>query len=229
MLLDQEKLLSSGVVANNRMNRERVCTGSNSYAKDLSFNPIKFLGERIETNGSAAWLDLCCGSGRALIEAANVFSGEGHSRRLRIIGVDLAGMFQSVPSVLENLKLLQTSIEDFEPNERFDLITCVHGLHYIGDKLTAIQKAVGRLENGGVFLANLDLNNLKLIEGQKSNRIIAAFLRKHGFAFDSRRHLLVRAGGKKFEMPFEYIGADDAAGANYTGQAAVNSYYRRLN
>lgn len=226
MLLHQERLLSSGVVANNRMNRERVCTVKNSYEQDLSFNPINFLGERIETKGSAAWLDLCCGSGRALIEAATVLFGE--KRRLRIVGVDLIPMFQPFSSALKNLKLLQSSIEDFEPNQRFDLITCVHGLHYIGDKLTAIQKAVGWLKNDGVFLANLDLNNLKFIEEQKSNRSIIAFLRKHGFEFDSRKHLLARTGGKQFELSFEYVGADDAAGTNYTGQAAVNSYYRCL-
>ena len=220
MLLDQEKLLSSSVAANNRMNRERVCTGKNSYEKDLSFNPIKFLAERIETKGSAAWLDLCCGSGRALIEAASVFSGEKHC--LQIIGVDLVFMFQSFPSVLENLELRQTSIEDFEPNERFDLITCVHGLHYVGDKLAAIQKAVGWLKDDGVFLANLDLNNLKLAK-QKSNRTIVADLRKRGFEFDSRKRLLLCAGRKEFELSFEYVGADDAAGANYTGQAAVTS------
>lgn len=224
MLLDQEKLLSSGIVANNRMNRERVCTGKNSYAKDLSFNPLELLAERIETTGSAAWLDLCCGSGRALIEAATVFSDE--KRRLRIVGVDLIPMFQPFSPTLENLKLLQTSIEDFEPNERFDLITCVHGLHYVGDKLTAIRKATSRLKNDGVFLANLDLNNLKLVGEQRLNREIAAFLRKHGFAFDSRKHLLRCEGEKEFELPFEYVGADDAAGANYTGQAAVNSYYQ---
>lgn len=226
MLLDQEKLLRSSVVANNRMNRERVCTGKNSYEKDLSFNLLKFLAERLETQGSAAWLDFCCGSGRALIEAATVLSGE--KRRLRIVGVDLVGVFQPFSPTLENLKLLQTSIEDFEPNQRFDLITCVHGLHYVGDKLTAIQKASSWLKNDGIFLANLDLNNLRLIEEQKSNRIIAAFLRRHGFAFNSRKHLLARTGGKQFELSFEYVGADDAAGANYTGQAAVNSYYRRF-
>lgn len=224
-LLNQEKLLNSGVVANNRMNRERVCRGKNSYEQDLRFNPIEFLAERLNDDHSAAWLDLCCGEGRALIEAATVFSDEKRSNRLQITGIDLIPMFQTFSPSLKHLKLLQTSVEDYHPSEQFDLITCVHGLHYIGDKLSLIQKAAGWLKIEGMFVANLDLNNLKLMK-QQSSRAVSDFLRKQGFLFDSRKHLLTCAGRKEFALPFEYVGADDVAGANYTGQPAVTSYYR---
>jgi hypothetical protein len=33
---------------------------------------------------------------------------------------------------------------------------------------------------------------------------------------------------KAFTLNYQYLGADDAAGPNYTGQAAVNSHYDRL-
>jgi len=29
------------------------------------------------------------------------------------------------------------------------------------------------------------------------------------------------------DLPYTYLGADDRAGANYTGQPAVHSYYRQ--
>jgi hypothetical protein len=33
---------------------------------------------------------------------------------------------------------------------------------------------------------------------------------------------------KAFTLNYQYLGADDAAGPNYTGQAAVNSHYDQL-
>src|SRR5262249_8577045 len=39
---------------------------------------------------------------------------------------------------------------------------------------------------------------------------------------------IVCEGRKDFTLNYRYLGADDAAGPNYTGQAAVNSYYDQL-
>jgi SAM-dependent methyltransferase len=229
-LVNQEKLLISGVVANNRMNRERRCLGKNSYQKDLSFNPIDFLDARFGNNKVVSWLDICCGEGRALIEAAALFAGkntgENLSDNLRIIGIDLAGAFLEYSSELKSLTLLETPIEVFEPTQEFDLITCVHGLHYIGDKLSVIQKAVSRLKKDGVFLANLELKNLKFVENQNSNKAFSEFLKKLGFIIDNRKHLLRLNGKRNFDIPFEYLGADVQAGPNYTGQSAIDSYYK---
>ncbi len=41
--------------------------------------------------------------------------------------------------------------------DAFDLITCVHGLHYAGDKLAVLTRAVDWLTPGGLFAADLDL------------------------------------------------------------------------
>jgi hypothetical protein len=43
------------------------------------------------------WLDLRCGRGRALIEAAWRFARRGKEGRLEILGVDLVGMFDPIP------------------------------------------------------------------------------------------------------------------------------------
>jgi SAM-dependent methyltransferase len=229
-LLNREKLLVSGVVANNRMNRERVCLGKNSYRKELSFDPVEFLKGRLKNNEFVSWLDICCGEGRALIEAATLFAdqaiGENLTNNLRIIGIDLAGMFQEYSSKLNHLRLLEMSIEAFEPVQEFDLITCVHGLHYLGDKLSVIQKVARSLKPDGVFLGNLELQNLKLAGKDNANRTFLNFLRKQRFSFDHRKHLLSLNDPSNFVLPFTYLGADEKAGPNSTGQPVVDSYYK---
>ncbi len=77
-----------------------------------------------------------------------------------------------------------------------------------------------------MFLANLELKSLKLIESQNSKRIFSGFLRKQGFTVDNRKHLLALKGKRNFTLPFEYLGADTEAGPNFTGQPAVDSYYK---
>jgi SAM-dependent methyltransferase len=222
-LLNRKNLLSSGVVANNRMNRERRLAGSNSYRKDLFFDATDFLRKRLTNSEPAAWLDIGCGSGRALIEAARVL--EDFSGNWQITGIDLAGMFYEYPAALSNLKLIETAVEDFDPPRQFDLITSVHGLHYIGDKLAIIRKAARWLKADGFFAANLELQNLKLAGKRNSARAFSAFLRKAGFTVDSRKHLISLPGKRDFDLPFTYLGADDKTGPNYTGQPVVDSYY----
>ena len=69
------------------------------------------------------------------------------------------------------------------------------------------------------------LNNFKFENGKSAGQIIVKDLRGKGFEFNSKKHLLTFSGKKKIEFDFEYLGADDSAGANYTGQAVVDSYY----
>ncbi|HKQ73572.1 MAG TPA: methyltransferase domain-containing protein [Blastocatellia bacterium] len=227
-LLDTATLGLSGVVANSAMNRERVCIGKNSYTRELSFDPIDFLNSRLETQGQAAWLDLCCGRGRALIEAAEALAPYSSSSNLQLLGVDLVAMFDSYPPGLSSVRLLESSVSSWRPDCLFDLITCVHGLHYVGDKLGLIQNAVSWLKENGVFLANLDPDNLKFPDGGNAGNKVIRDLRKIGFDYQASKHLIVCEGRKDFTLNYRYLGADDTAGPNYTGQAAVNSHYERL-
>ena len=53
-----------------------------------------------------------------------------------------------------------------------------------------------------------------------------AELRRAGLEYDRRRRLIVVPGPEEtWNLPFRYLGADDRAGPNYTGQPAVDSYY----
>lgn len=225
-LLDNSLLERSSIVANSTMNRQRKCSGGNSYQKELSFDVLDFLRTRLQKNENICWLDICCGEGKALIEAAENLAE--YEAKIQVIGIDLAGMFQPFSSEKNMLQMIETSFEAFSSKTEFDLITCVHGLHYVGDKLAFLQKAVSMLKPDGVFLANLDLNNFRFENEKPAGQIIAKNLRRKGFDFNSKKHLLSVSGKKKVEFDFDYLGADDSAGANYTGQAVVASYYKTI-
>jgi SAM-dependent methyltransferase len=225
-LLGDDELERSAVVANCRMNRGRDLFGSNGYDRELGFDPLDFLRDRAAHGREAVWLDLCCGTGKALIQAARL----AHSERLdvEIVGVDLVGMFHRIDPGLASLRLVEASLTDWRPDRRFDLITCIHGLHYVGDKLGLISRAASWLVDDGLFVANLDLRNLKLSVGKPAGRRVAADLRRAGLKYDRRRRRLVGRGRIVADLPYRYVGADDQAGPNYTGQPAVDSYYEPI-
>jgi SAM-dependent methyltransferase len=207
VLLDDRALHDSPVVANNAMNRERRLAGVNSYTRELGFDPVDRAG-----NG---WLDLCCGSGRALIQAAQ-------GRDVDIVGVDLVDAF--APG--DGPALIAAPIETWAPGRDFDLITCVHGLHYIGDKLGVLARALRWLTPAGLFVADLDLASIRLPDGRPAGRRLTAQLRAAGVTYDARRRRISCTGPRDLDLSYDYLGADDRAGANYTGQPAVDSYYR---
>jgi hypothetical protein len=63
------------------------------------------------------------------------------------------------------------------------------------------------------------------IAGEPATRRLSRALRDAGFSYDSRRHRISRKGKLEAALPFRYLGADDRAGPNYTGQPAVTSHY----
>jgi SAM-dependent methyltransferase len=224
-LLTDDELERSAVVANCRMNRERDLTGSNGYDKEIGFDPLDFLKGRLAPGRPAAWLDLCCGTGRALIQAARIVQAEGLA--VEILGVDLVGMFDRLEPDPIPLRLVEASLSAWRPERPFDLITCIHGLHYVGDKLDLIARAGSWLAEDGLFVASLDLHNLKFADGRPAGRRVAD-LRRAGLEYDRRRRLVACRGRRLVELPYRYLGADDRAGPNYTGQPAVDSYYESL-
>jgi len=222
-LLSDDLLEQSAVVANCRMNRERNLAGSNGYDRELGFAPLAFLDGRPQD--AVAWLDLCCGTGKALIEAARVIHGRNEAVRITIVGVDLVGMFAPTDTASQCLRLVQASLSQWRPDRAFDLMTCVHGLHYIGDKLGLIQRAISWLTPDGLFVANLDLANLKVPARKDAARQILSGLRRNGLTYDRRKRLLACRGRRHISLGYRYLGGNDRAGPNYTGQPAIDSYY----
>jgi len=233
-LLDDGRLEASSVVANCSMNRERQLTGVNSYQRELGFDPVDVLTARIDrrdTSGrvgpQVGWLDLCCGSGRALVQAVARLRAAGLDGEVAVVGVDLVSPFDNACVDGAGPTPVTCSVTAWTPDRAFDLITCVHGLHYVGDKLAVLTRAAGWLTAGGLLVADLDLTGIRLPDGRPAGRRLSTQLRAAGFAYDSRRKRITLVGHRAVELPYTYLGADDQAGANYTGQPAVRSYYRQ--
>jgi SAM-dependent methyltransferase len=225
-LLTDDALHRSEVTANAAMNRSRGIAGVNSYAKDLGFDLLAFLRARLQRGSTVDWLDVCCGTGKAIIEAGRELAPLDSAARLTIHGVDLVEMFDSLPPALTCVRLQATPIRDFTPDRTFDLITCVHGLHYIGDKLGQIARIVSWLKPDGQFLANLDLASIRSEENQSLASPVGKLFRRAGISYISRRKILTCTGPAALTTSWNYLGADDSAGPNYTGQPASDSYYR---
>ncbi|MBW4602291.1 MAG: class I SAM-dependent methyltransferase [Calothrix sp. FI2-JRJ7] len=224
-LLTDAQLEASEVVANCLMNRQRQLTGSNSYVKELGFNPLSFITTRIQNQKSVAWLDICCGTGRALIHAAESLYKLELTSQTSLVGVDIVSQFYPYPPELINLELLNKSIHTFTSSRKFDLITCVHGLHYLGDKLKVLEHAASWLNNNGLLIAHLDLANLWIVESDKLKPMSQKLLSNAGLKYNNRKKLCKIENSQELMFELEYLGADDCAGANYTGQPAVNSFY----
>ncbi|NRQ37763.1 methyltransferase domain-containing protein [Nonomuraea sp. NN258] len=244
--MDDATLETSPVVANCLMNRERRLPG---YRRELGVDVLSRLRAKApaagakDAEGPAAgaapvvgaegpvsgmegpvrWLDLCCGAGLALGEAAGLLAGHD----VEIVGVDLAGHFGCAPRP-PLLRLVTASVPAWAPEGVFDLITCVHGLHYVGDKLGVLAMAGRRLTADGLFVANLDLRAIRLPDGAPAGRRLTAALRAQGVTYDARAKRVSWTGPRDLVLPFRYLGADDRAGPNYTGQPAVDSHYAPL-
>ena len=148
-LLNKNELEWSPIVANNSMNRERIAFGINSYAKEINLNPVDFIEKR-NNQSSIHWVDLCCGTGNALIQTANYFKKGAFEKKLSITGIDLVDYF-SIYEANPILELQQLNLSDWQPDKNYDLITIIHGLHYIGDKIELILKAGLNFKKRGHF------------------------------------------------------------------------------
>ncbi|WP_243718754.1 class I SAM-dependent methyltransferase [Actinomadura sp. 7K534] len=226
-LLDEDALVRSSVVANCMMNRERSLSGSNGYGRELGMDVMAELSTRAGAATPVRWLDVCCGSGRAPAEAAGLLADRGLSGQVEITGLDLVDHFVS-DSRPPALRLVSGSVNQWVPDGRFDLITCVHGLHYVGDKLGALSRIASWLTGDGLFVGNFDARSVRGADATPTGRRLIAQLRAQGFAYDSARRRVSRRGSAQARFPYRYLGADDQAGPNYTGQPAVDSFYEPL-
>ena len=223
-LLSENELIWSWVVANSKMNRERNASGVNSYEKELKIKPEVFLENHIHQFGQVKWLDICCGEGKAIIQTAEYLSTKGLQEKAFLKGVDLVKAFQPIPLSITCIDFELKSMVDWSPQEQYDLITCVHGLHYIGDKLKVLKTAFESLSTQGTFIANLDLNNIQLLNGN-AETFLKGIFKQNAIQYNSRTRLLTCKGPRRIDFKLTYKGANDEAGPNYTGQDAVCSVY----
>jgi len=223
-LLKENELAWSDVVANNRMNRKRKASGVNSYEKDLKFKPETWLNACLKERGEVKWLDLCCGEGNALLQYASELAEKQLQGQALLRGIDLTDQFQPVPSLITCLQLEAMSLVDWKADDQYDLVTCVHGLHYIGDKLKVITEALKAIAPQRILMANLDLKSIK-IEGDQQGQYLKKLFKENQIEYNAQRKIITCKGPRDISINLTYKGADDKAGPNYTGQDAVDSYY----
>lgn len=223
-LLKEEELIWSPIVANNRMNRKRTARGINSYEKEFGFSLEKWLDAYRRQEKNIKWLDLCCGEGNALIQYAAYIEKQGLQDNVKLKGIDLVDEFQPIPSSISCLQFEVKSLVGLTYDESYDLITCVHGLHYVGDKLAVLSAALKALSETGMFIANLDLKSIK-IEGMRDPKYLQNKFKDFKVSYNSRRKILSCIGTRNIDFNLQYLGADENAGPNYTGQEAVDAYY----
>lgn len=226
-LLPENELVWSWVVANSKMNRKRNASGVNSYEKELKIKPEVFLEEYIHQLGSVKWLDICCGEGKALIQAAEYLATKGLQDKAILKGIDLVEAFHPIPSSITCVDLEVKSIVDWESTEQYDLITSVHGIHYIGDKLKVLSAILERLSEQGIFIANLDLNNIHFLNGD-ADKYLKELFKQNNVQYNTRTRLLTCKGSRHINFNVTYKGANDEVGPNYTGQDSVCSVYEVL-
>lgn len=223
-LLSENELVWSWVVANSKMNRKRNASGVNSYEKELKIKPEIFLEEYIRRFDSVKWLDICCGEGKALIQAAEYLATKGLQDKAILRGIDLVDAFQPIPSSITCIEFEVRSIVDWESTEQYDLITSVHGIHYIGDKLKVLSAILEKVNEQGVFIANLDLSNIHFLNGDADKHLKEIF-KQNNIQYNSRTRLLTCKGPRQINFNVTYKGANDEVGPNYTGQDSVCSVY----
>ncbi|MBV9851065.1 MAG: class I SAM-dependent methyltransferase [Armatimonadetes bacterium] len=224
-MLTNAELLASSTVANSTMNRGRGLSGVNSYARELRLDIVAFLEARARERGQAVWYDACCGEGRALVEAGERFARRGWTREVQIIGADLVDLF--APNDCPHVRLMASDVVAYVPEQPVDLVTCVHGLHYLGDKLGFLERAYERLTPGGLLLAHLDPSNVWDAEGDRPlwPRLVRG-IRAAGVAISLRSHVLsLMRGERPLNFGVTYRGATVSTRPNYAGITVIDSWY----
>lgn len=225
-LKDDKSLEYSSTVANNKMNRQRQLIGINSYEEDLQYDIVAFLEAKfIQVNRPIRWLDVCCGEGRALLQASQLFATFIEEERLKITGLDLVNYFHPKLQQVEGVDLYVSPINTWQTSHSFDLITVVHGFHYIGDKLATFCKLGLLMEEKGLLLANFDTESIAIKNIGQSHFDLKKALKLQGIYYDNQNKILRCEGSKNLNFPLLYQGGDDTNYTTYTGMKGVKSYY----
>ncbi|CRK56250.1 hypothetical protein [Alloactinosynnema sp. L-07] len=118
-------------------------------------------------------------------------------------------------------------LESYRRELGFDPIAMVRDRGWLdlccGEARALIDAA--ELVGGAPLIADFDVAAVRGPDGRPLGRGLLAALRDAGFVYDGRRRRVSRRGWATIQFPFGYLGADVAAGPNYTGQAAVHAHY----
>lgn len=223
-MLTNDELLCSDIVANSVMNRQRGLAGVNSYERELHVDLLGFLTRRAGEHGGALWCDVCCGEGNALREAAEFLTHTPYRDEILLVGVDLVDAF--APADLPNLRLIAQDVSSFTPPRPADLVTCVHGLHYLGDKLGFVEEVYRHIAPGGFLLAHLDRAQILFQEESEAWPAVLRQARGRKASIRLTKGLLrIEKTIAPLDFGVKYLGATISEKPNYTGIVGIDSWY----
>lgn len=224
--VSDHELLNSPVVANSIMNRSRALKGVNSYERDLKFDISQFILNRIKHNGAVNWCDICCGEAKALLAMYDILCAGYSGKNIELFGIDLVvNKAYDLSTDKIHLCITEGNVMEYPLPFKAELITCVHGLHYIGDKLGLLQRLYADLEIQGVLIAHIDPDNLKLPMDWKA---LLRSIRKNGVDIVYKNHIItITKNDRDFIHGLVYKGATISETPNYTGIIAVDSCYEQ--
>lgn len=104
-------------------------------------------------------IDIGCGTGQILQEISGKYPAVDY------LGLDVAANMIDIAKKNnsgENIKFLVSPIEDFETEERFDIILYTHAFPYFPDKGEMLKKIAGLCrKKGQVIIVNSSSNSVK--------------------------------------------------------------------
>lgn len=113
----------------------------------------------LEENKELKILDIGCGTGQLINEISELYNDVNY------LGIDVAENMIEIArksNKNKNIKFMNSSIESFESNEKYDIIICTHAFPYFPDKQEMIKKMAELCnEKGQVIIVNSSTNSLK--------------------------------------------------------------------
>lgn len=137
---------------------------NNLWVQKYSLGPTrrevkKIVLPLLEKNKDLKILDIGCGTGQLIKEISEEYS------LINYLGIDVAKNMIDVAKKSnkgKNVKFKVSSIEDFESDDKYDIIICTHAFPYFPNKEEMIKK-ISNLCNkkGQVIIINSSTNGLK--------------------------------------------------------------------
>lgn len=113
----------------------------------------------LSQNGDLKILDVGCGTGQLISEISAQYKSVDY------LGVDVAKNMIEVARKSNNgerVRFVNSSIDDFECEEQFDIIICTHAFPYFPDKPGTMRKMAKLCKTGGrIIIVSDSTNNLK--------------------------------------------------------------------
>ncbi len=158
------------------------------------------------------WVDVCCGQGRALIDAINKQYESKNDTHMSFIGIDIRKLETHFDIKYDNcaLSFVNQDINDLSCFQvRPNLITDIFGLCYVSDPLSVVENLYNSLEKNGILIS-LGLNKVSVKDNKVSSEEVSDF-----------KTWMIKRMDKNLEYKYS-IGCDGS-------DNAIVCYFRKLN